>query len=186
MRHTLAALVAAAAVLVAAAPPGAAAPGSGRSQLTRLSADTDQGILLAQAMKDWLVSDLGSQRVFQTVKYVVVQDWVREYGFEGLDAKKRQVYRDPSRYDVPIVQWIAVTMPKGVDTPAEAVLTWDVPLHLWDELSRDVSALTADMGKIFAAEEGRPMRVLLRFGDAEVLRLSATPDGRARTIFSYR
>ncbi|HEX7125975.1 MAG TPA: hypothetical protein VF406_09365 [Thermodesulfobacteriota bacterium] len=186
MRHTPAALLAAAAMLVAAVPPAAARPDAGRSQLTRLSADTDEGILLAQAMKDWLVLDLGSQRVFQTVKYVIVQDWVREYGFEGLDAKKRRVYRDPSRYDAPIVQWIAVTMPKGADTPAEAVLTWDVPLHLWEELSRDVTALAADMGKYFAAQEGRPMRILLRFRDAEVLRLSAAPDGRAETIFSYR
>lgn len=186
MRHTLAALLATAAMLIATAPPAAAAPGSGRSQLTRLSADTDQGILLAQAMKDWLVSDLGSQRVFQTVKYVIVQDWVREHGFEGLDAKKRRVYRDPSSYDAPIVQWIAVTVPNGPDTPAEAILTWDVPLRLWDELSREVSGLAADMGRVFAADQGRPVRVLLRFGDAEVLRLSATPDGQSETIFSYR
>ncbi len=178
--------IAAATLYFAVCPPAAAAPTSGRSALIRLQADTDDGILLAQAIKDWLVSDLGSQRVFRTVKYMVVQDWVREHGIEGLDAKQRSVYRDPARYDAPLIQVIAVTVPRALDRPAEAVLTWAVPLRLWEDLSREVSSLAADMGRTFAASQGRPMRILLRFGDAEVLRLSATPDGQTRPIFSYR
>lgn len=186
LRATLWPIAGALLLSAAAVLPARAEHGADRSGLIRLQADSDEGILLAQAIKDWLVSDLGSQRVFRSVKYLVVQDWVRERGFDQLDARQRKLYRDPSRYDAPLVQLILVTVPAARERPAEAIFTWAVPLRLWDDLSREVSGLAADLGKTFASAHERPMRILFRFGDAEVLRLAATPDGRAATIFSYR
>jgi hypothetical protein len=177
--------VAAALLLAALAWPAAAAPG--RSALVRLQADSDEAIVLAQGIKDWLVTDLQAQRVFQAVRYLIVQQWAREKGLEALDARERALYRDPSRYPEPIVKIIAVTAGRpGEARPVEAVLTWDVPLELWEDLARDVTTTVGDLGRAFGPVTRRGLRVIVRFRDAEVLRLAATVDGQTQTIFAYR
>ncbi len=173
-------------VLLTAAPPEAATPGRTKEALIRLQADSDEAILLAQAMKDWLMTDFGSQRVLQNAKYLIVQQWVLERGIEGLTAHEQALYRDPSRYDLPIVQLIWVTAGKGERRPAEAVLTWDLPLELWSDLGRDVTAVVSDLARTFSASLQRPVRAIVRFRDAEVLRVVAAPNSVPETIFSYR
>lgn len=183
-RSAIAAVVGAA--LLLAEPSPAATRGAAKEALIRLQADSDEAILVAQAIKDWLMTDLGSQRVLQGTKYLIVQQWVRERGLEGLSEQERALYRDPSRYDLPIIQVIWVGAAKGGQAAAEAVLTWDVALGLWDEIAREVTAVMSDLGRTFAAARRRPFRVVVRFRDAEVLRIAATPDGLSQAIFSYR
>lgn len=173
-------------VLLVAVPSHAATPGRAKETLVRLQADSDEAILLAQAMKDWLMTDFGSQRVFQNAKYLIVQQWVLERGIEGLSARERALYRDPSRYDLPIVQVIWVRTGKGEQGTAEAVLTWDLPLDLWSDLGREVTAVISDLARTFAASRQRLLRVVVRFRDAEVLRVVAAPNSLPEAIFSYR
>lgn len=180
-------VVAASLVVLAGTPAWAGGPASAKAGLIRLQGDSDDAILLAQAAKEWLLTDLGSQRTFQVVKYVIVQHWARERGLDALDARERQLYRDPARYDRPIVQNIWVSLARTPETkPIDAVLTWDVPLELWQELVRDVTAVMADLARHMSTSAGRPARLVVRFRDAEVLRLTATAAGEAYTIFSYR
>ncbi len=173
-------------VLLAAAPSLAAAGRAAKEALIRLQADSDEAILIAQGMKDWLMTDFGSQRVLQNAKYLIVQQWVLERGIEGLNAREQALYRDPSRYDLPIVQVIWVRAGRGEHATTEAVLTWDLPLELWSDLGREATAVISDLARTFAGSRQRPVRIVVRFRDAEVLRVVAMPNGLSETIFSYR
>lgn len=175
--------LAAALVLLCASPPGHA----GRGDLVRLQGDSDEAILIAQSIKDWLLTDLGSQRVLMNARTLIVQHRAREGGVGGLTDRERAWLRDPSRYDRLIVQHIRVeTKGTGARATVDVLLTWDVALELWQPLSGDVAGLMGALAETMAAGYDRPVRVLVRFRDAEVLRVAADPGAPAGTIFSYR